>query len=59
MSFFGPKLRFLENCIAKCTMHSFCEGARPTEEIFATVSGDSNALPLSLYPVALPYLSHP
>ena len=46
LTIFGSKLRFLENCIAKCTMHSFCEGARPTDEIYVTVSMDSYALAL-------------
>ena len=46
LTIFGSKLRFLENCIAKCAIHSVCEGARPTEEIFATVSTYSYALPL-------------
>ena len=47
LAIFGSKLRFLENCIAKCAIHSVCEGARPTEEIFATVSTYSYALPLT------------
>ena len=40
--------KFSKNGIAKCAQHRFCEGARPTDEIYVTESGESDALALTM-----------
>ena len=40
--------KFSKNGIAKCAQHRFCEGARPTDEIYVTVTRDSYAPALSV-----------